>query len=170
MRQINAIIKLRRDNEVNFNKIKDSFIPANGEIVLVDTTNGLRAKIGNGLSLYKALPFSDEVTRNGVVNGYLDNGVFYSDVTKTSIIPGSPGKIYIDNAHSKVYYYDNQYININQGLTTASDTTPGAVKIYNSIGENTDGTMTQKAITDELKARCKTSIEANEELLIFSYN
>jgi hypothetical protein len=28
--------------------------------------------------------------------------------------------------------------------------------------------MTQKAITDELNARYKTSVEANEELLIFS--
>ena len=36
MKTINAIIQLRRDNEFNFEKIKDTFIPMNGEVVLVD--------------------------------------------------------------------------------------------------------------------------------------
>ena len=169
MKQINAIIKLRRDNEANFNLIKNSFIPANGEVVLVDTSNGLRAKVGTGITTYGALPFTDVVSRNGVVNGYYDNGIFYTDNLKTSVINGSTGKIYVDNIHSKIYFYNGEnYINIQQTLTTATEEIPGIVKLYNSIGNNTDGTMTQKAITDELNTRYKTSVQANEELLIFS--
>ena len=168
-KQIKAIIRLRRDNETNFNKIKDSFIPANGEIVLVDTLEGLRAKVGTGTTKYGLLPYCDEVSRNGVVNGYLDNGIFYTDISKTSIINGSSGKIYIDNAHSKIYYYeDNQFKNIQTTFTTATSEVAGVVKLYSSVGDNTDGTMTQKAITEELNSRYKTSVQANEELLIFS--
>lgn len=169
MKQINAIIKLRRDNETNYNLIKDSFIPANGEIILVDTSNGLRAKVGTGALSYEQLPFTDVISRNGVVNGYFDNNVFYTDISKTSTINGTLGKIYIDNSHSKIYFYDGEnFKNIKQTLANASDIESGVVKLYNSIGNNTDGTMTQKAITDELNARYKTSVEANEELLIFS--
>ena len=169
MKQVNAIIRLRRDNEANFNLIKDTFIPADGEVVLVDTSNGLRAKIGTGITPYGLLPFCDEVARNGVVNGYLDNGIFYTDTSKTTIIDGSPGKIYIDNAHSKIYYYENdEYKIIQQSLATATSEDFGVVKLYDSFGNNTDGTITQQFLTQELNTRYKTSISKNEELLIFS--
>ena len=169
MRQMNAIISLRRDNETNFEKIKNSFIPANGEIVLVDTSNGLRAKVGTGTISYANLPFTDVIARNAVTNGYLDKGVFYTDVSKTQIVNGSIGKIYIDNAHSKIYYYDGeQYINIQDTLTLATAEKAGTVKLYNTLGQNIDGTMTQKAITDEFNTRYKTSVKSEEELLIFS--
>ena len=166
---LNAIIQLRRDNETNFNKIKDSFIPANGEVVLVDTSNGLRAKVGTGTISYANLPFTDEAARNAVVNGYYENGIFYKDVSKQSILQSTIGRIYIDNAHSKIYYYDGeQYINIQQTLTLATEEYAGVVKLYNALGYNIDGTMTQKAITNEFNTRYKTSIEPNDELLIFS--
>ena len=105
---LNAIIQLRRDSETNFNKIKDSFIPMNGEVVLVDTSNGLRAKVGTGTISYGNLPFTDEAYRDAVVNGYYDNGVFYKDTNKQNILNGQINKIYIDNAHSKIYYYDGE--------------------------------------------------------------
>ena len=53
---INAVIRLRRDNDYNFESIKDTFVPANGEVILVDTaTTGLRAKVGDGYSTYAQL-------------------------------------------------------------------------------------------------------------------
>lgn len=169
MKTVNAIIQLRRDNENNFEKIKNSFIPKNGEVVLVDTRNGLRAKIGTGTVNYANLPFTDVVARNSVTNGYLDKGVFYTDVSKQQVVEGSVGKLYIDNAHSKIYYYDGtQYVNIQDTLTLASAEKAGAVKLYNTLGQNIDGTMTQKAITDEFNTRYKTSVKSEEELLIFS--
>ena len=39
--------------DFNFDLIKDSFIPMNGEVILVDTAyDGLRAKVGDGYSTY----------------------------------------------------------------------------------------------------------------------
>ena len=40
----NGILRLRRDNDYNYARIENTFIPANGEVCLVDTANmGLRA-------------------------------------------------------------------------------------------------------------------------------
>ena len=60
-KMIQSIIRLRRDNDYNYEAIKNSFVPANGEVVLVDTANdGLRAKVGDGYSTYAQLQFTDE--------------------------------------------------------------------------------------------------------------
>ena len=60
MKTVNAVIRLRRDSEVDFEKVKDTFIPANGEMVLVDTTNdGLRVKIGDGVSTFAELDYTN---------------------------------------------------------------------------------------------------------------
>ena len=169
MRVLNAIIQLRRDSETNFEKIKDSFIPANGEVVLVDTKDGLRPKVGNGILPYSKLKFIDESYRDTIINGYYDNGIFYTDVSKTDILDGQKNKLYIDNAHSKIYYYDGDfYVNIQQSLTTATDTVSGTVKLYDDLGNNTDGTITQKRLTQEFNTRYKTRVKQEEEMLIFS--
>lgn len=55
------------------------------------------------------------------------------------------------------------------GLTPpASATIPGIVKLYSTTGQNTDGTMTQKAITDALDTKSKASVDLQDELLVFS--
>ena len=36
-KRVEAIFKLRRDNDYNYEKVKDTFIPAKGEVCLVDT-------------------------------------------------------------------------------------------------------------------------------------
>ena len=79
-------------------------------------------------------------------------------------------KIYIDDATRKIYYFNGvDYVTVQATFTTATDTIPGLVKLYSTTGQNTDGTMTQKAITDELDLRYKASIESDDELLIFSF-
>ena len=168
---IEASIRLRRDNDFNFEKIKDTFIPLNGEVVLVDTaTTGLRAKVGDGISTYAQLPFTDADLRNAVLHGYLKNNVFYRDSSYSVAMAGMINKIYIDDAVRKIYFYDgSEYKNIQTTFTTATDIEPGLVKLYGTVGQNTDGTMTQKAITDELNVRYKASIDSDDELLIFSF-
>ena len=170
MRTINAIIQLRRDNDFNYDKIKDSFVPMNGEVVLVDTgREGLRAKVGNGFSTYAQLPFTDEDLRNAVLHGYYYDGVFYKDVQHNTLSPTMINKIYIDDASRKIYYWNGeQYILISGSFNTATNVEAGVVKLYSTTGQNTDGTMTQKAITDELDLRYKASIDSNDELLIFT--
>ena len=71
----NGIIRLRRDNDFNYDKIKDTFIPANGEVCLVDTARqGLRAKVGDGVTVFSELEYSDAQIRSEVesiiIRGY----------------------------------------------------------------------------------------------------
>ena len=167
---IETIIRLRRDNDYNYEKIKNSFVPANGEVVLVDTVkDGLRAKVGDGYSTYAELNFTDADIRNAVQQGYFENGVFYKDITKQTPFPTMINKIYIDIPHRKIYYYNGEeYVPAEAQLTTANSNTAGVMKLYTTTGQNTDGTMTQKSITDELNMRIKTDINPEEELLIFS--
>ena len=171
MTTINAIIQLRRDNDYNFEKVKNSFIPANGEVVLVDTArDGLRAKVGNGVSTYGELQFTDADIRNAVLHGYLLDGDFYKTVNKDGIITRMINKIYIDDSTRKIYFFNgNNYQNIQTTFTTATSEEAGIVKLYSTTGQNTDGTMTQKAITDELDLRYKANIDSDNELLVFSF-
>lgn len=168
---IKSIIQLRRDNDYNFEQIKNTFVPANGEVVLVDTASqGLRAKVGNGYSTYAELQFTDADMRNAVIHGYLQNNVFYKDIIFSVPITPMINKIFIDDSTRKIYFFNGEeYKNIQTTLTTASAIEPGLVKLYSTTGYNIDGTMTQKAITDELDLRYKTTINDNDELLIFSF-
>lgn len=50
----------------------------------------------------------------------------------------------------------------------ASESTPGAVKLYDSTGQNVDGTLTQKAITEELSNKVSLTLREDDELIIFS--
>ena len=167
---LSAVIQLRRDNDYNFEKIKDTFIPANGEVVLVDTAkDGLRAKVGNGYTPYEGLPFTDADIRNTVQQGYYDNGTFYRNADKSAVSPGMVNKLYIDIPSQKLYYYNGtSYIIVNDNMPNASAYTAGIMKLYNTTGQNTDGAMTQKAVTDELDLRYKATIDSDDELLIFS--
>lgn len=168
---IEAVLQLRRDNDYNFERIKDTFIPANGEVVLVDTAHdGLRAKVGNGFNTYGELPFTDADLRNAVLHGYLKDNTFYQNSDFSAAMAPMVNKIYIEDATRKIYYFDGvNYLNIQTTFTTATSVTPGLVKLYSTTGQNIDGTMTQKAITDELDLRYKASIDNEEELLVFSF-
>lgn len=44
------------------------------------------------------------------------------------------------------------------------------MKLYNSTGSNIDGTMSQKAITDELNEKVELTLNQEEETLIFSWD
>lgn len=167
---IEAVIRLRRDNDYNYEKIKDTFVPANGEVVLVDTAkDGLRAKVGDGISTYAQLSFIDADLRNAALQGYFDGGIFYQDPTLATPFPQMINKIYIDKTSSKIYYFDGvKFVPVEANLTTASAETAGIMKLYNTTGQNVDGTMTQKSITDELDLRFKTDVDADNELLIFT--
>ena len=171
MKHINAIIQLRRDNDYNFEAVKNTFIPANGEVVLVDTAkDGLRAKVGDGYSTYAQLNFTDADLRNAVIHGYLNNGQFYQDNNHSIMITPMINKIFIDDSQRKIYFYNGtSYQNIQTTFTNASSIEPGLVKLYATTGQNVDGTMTQKAITDELDLRYKATIDGENELLVFSF-
>ena len=54
-------------------------------------------------------------------------------------------------------------------MPIATSEEPGIIKLYNTTGNAVDGTMTQKAISDELDLRYKASVDSDNELLIFSF-
>lgn len=165
---VDVILQLRRDNDYNYKKVENTFVPAKGEACFVDTArNGLRAKVGDGVRAWKDLRYVDEdIAMNVIVRGYLSNNQFYSDAELTNPIEASVNKIYIDAARSVVYVYSNsKYTPITQSVTAATATTAGVMKLYDALGQNTDGTMTQKAITDELNEKIEASVDVDNELL-----
>lgn len=171
MNVLNATIQLRRDNDYNYKKVENFFVPANGEVVLVDTAkDGLRAKVGDGYSTFAQLQYTDADLRNPVLHGYYYNSDFYQDSNHINVMARMMNKIYIDDSARKVYYFDGtNYICVQDHLVNATSDIPGIVKLYNETGYNIDGTMTQKAITDELDLRYKADIDSNNELLVFSF-
>ena len=164
---INAILRLRRDNDYNYQKIKDTFVPANGEICLVDTADsGLRVICGDGSSTFGQLEYVDDYLKVG----YYREGAFYFDNLYTEKINAFTNCLYIDKTNGQLFYFNGiNYERIGAGaVPTANAKQAGIMKLYDSIGDNEDGTMTQKAITDELDDKVEIDLNEHEEMLIFT--
>lgn len=166
-------IALRRDNDYNYKKIENTFIPENGEVCFVDVAGyGLRTKVGDGISTFAQLPYADETILQNInsliVKGYFYQGNFYYDAAHTTLLIGMIGRIYIDAVSSKLYTYNgSNYETQNSRLPNATAEIAGAVKLYDSVGFNTDGTMTQRAITNELNEKFEMDVVEEEEMVIF---
>lgn len=163
-KRVEAIFKLRRDNDYNYEKVKDTFIPAKGEVCLVDTARlGLCVKVGDGVSTYGSLEYVNTIFQ---MVTFVEGKAFVND---KEIAP-SGNKIYIDaNNTNDLYYYNGvEFVLIGPGsLPTASAETAGIMKLYSTTGENVDGTMTQKAITDYLNTKVSASVNLEDETVVF---
>lgn len=168
--KINSVFKLRRDNDYNYDKVKDKWVPADGELFLVDTArNGLRAKVGDGKSTYGQLPFADEgLALNIIIQGYFYEEQFYYDEGHLEKIEPSLNKLYIDISTYKSYIYKGKYISLSQEVGVATEEVAGISKLYQETGDNIDGTMSQKAITDELDDKIEMTVDDTNEMLILS--
>ena len=166
---VNAILRLRRDNDYNYAKIKDTFIPANGEICLVDTARyGLRAVCGDGVSTFGQLEYIGESFQQGYWD-YITEKFYKNKNLTQEITDKRENVLYLDIDSSQLYYYTgSEFKLIELNLPTASETVLGVLKLYDSIGDNIDGTMTQRAITEELDTKVELSLKEDEELVIFS--
>lgn len=162
---INAIIRLRRDNDYNYAKIKDSFVPANGEICLVDTAReGLRAVCGDGVSTFGKLKYLNDF----IQYGYYNEDIFYEDVEHSIEITAYTTRLYVDLKTSQLYYFNgSEFKKLNNNLELATEELAGVMKLYSTTGDNEDGTMTQRAITKELSEKFELTIDADDELIIF---
>lgn len=163
-KRVEAIFKLRRDNDYNYEKVKDTFTPAKGEVCLVDTARlGLCVKVGDGVSTYGSLEYVNTIFQ---MVTFVEGKAFVND---KEIAP-SGNKIYIDaNNTNDLYYYNGvEFVLIGPGsLPAASAETAGIMKLYSTTGENVDGTMTQKAITDELNTKISASVNLEDETIVF---
>jgi len=155
---IKTVIQLRRDTQANWAAIEESFTPRKGEVCLIDTTDkGLRAKVGDGLTLLKSLPYVDDVIYEEidkvVLVGYYLNSKFYTDSTYTTELEKSINKVYIDKISNVIYHYNGaNFISVNDTLPNASDTVAGIMKLYQTGGQGTNGTISQKGITDGVQS------------------
>lgn len=159
-------VALRRDNYFNY---KADFVPQNGEICLVDTArDGLRVVCGDGKTKFENLEYVDEF----IVKGYFKDESFYKDSAYTNEISGANHKLYVDLNNIKLYIFDgDKYITVGgDHIPTANEATPGIMKLYNTVGQNQDGTMTQKAITDELNEKFEMDVIHEEEMLVFDHD
>ena len=96
------------------------------------------------------------------------NGKFYKGVDFLEEEIGNTNRIYIDlNNSNHIYYYNGaDYVVVGAGeLPTASAEVSGIMKLYNTKGNNVDGTMTQKAITDELNQKLEAFVDG--ETIVF---
>lgn len=171
-----AINTLRRDNDYNYKKIENTFIPLNGEVCFVDVAGfGLRTKVGDGISTFAQLPYLDETvyqTINSlIVKGYYYQGKFYSDINHQNMIDNIMGRIYIDQTSSKIYTFNGiDYDTQGGSVPRATADIAGIAKLYSETGQNTDGSMTQQAITNELNEKFEMDVNKDEEMVIFDIN
>ena len=166
---LKTIIQLRRDNYTNYNRIGDTFIPRNGEVLLVDTArDGLRAKVGDGVSTYNQLDFSDnQYVKRGYYN--TTDGKFYYEYAHINVMSGNESSIYIDAQRTKIYYYDGgSYVSIDEMLPSATSEVAGVMKLYHELGNNTDGTIDQKTLTENFNKKVEASVNKEDETLILS--
>lgn len=162
-------ISLRRDNEANYALVGEKFIPKNGEVCLVDTVkSGICALIGDGVSTYAQLE------SNGYVNSifiicYYYNGKFYADEAHTKILSGIENKFYVDkNNLSNIYYYlDGSFIKVGADIPVASVDTAGIMKLYDTKGNNKDGTITQSLFTNEINQKLEATVDVAAEMVVF---
>ena len=162
-------VVIRRDNEYNFKQKT----PANNEICLVDVAGkGVRVKIGDGISTFAELPYIDDVVLKSIdsliIKGYFYQDQFYADAAHAEPIESLTGRIYIDSVSSKLYTFNGvAYEPQKTVLPNATAEVAGIVKLYDQIGQNVDGTMTQKAITDELDDKIEMLVHKDQEMLEF---
>lgn len=154
---INTVIKLRYDQDYNYQRVGNTFIPAKGEVCLVNTSNsGLRALVGDGQKTYNQLDYVDYI----FFKGYFDGEVFWKEEEFVNELEKNINKIYIAlNSNNDLYIYNGENYEKLYNLPYANSKTAGVVKLYDEVGNNTDGSMTQRAITEELEKKVETSIE-----------
>lgn len=121
----------------------DLGVPLRGEPIWETDTN--RIKIGNGSDPYVNLDyFSSDTIDNLVLEGYYDqaSGFFYdkpAQYVDRKRLPEWSNRLYRDMETNDVYYF--KAVGRFTKLIVST-------KLYSSSGQNIDGAMTQKAVTD----------------------
>lgn len=147
--------------------------PLYGEPIWEADTNKL--KIGDGKHDYADLPYLNgggedpSGSSDLVIEGYYKYDVFYKEEQCLNPLARYVSKLYFDLIKKEVYYYatDGAF----HALVSESQVdskVPGLIKLYSTTGNNEDGTMTQKAITENLSKKVEVSLSKDDtELVIF---
>lgn len=87
--------------------------------------------------------------------GYYDNEKFYFDAAHTAELAQDfcdfSKMIFIDLHRGVIYSHNGiKFVASVVDVPNASAAQPGIMKLYQELGQNTDGAMSQKAITDAI--------------------
>lgn len=144
-KQMNAVLRLRKDSENNFSR--SNIILQNGEVAIVSTPfNGTKVKIGDGRHTFNELSYD---TFGLLVEGFKnsDTQFVYSD--NSTIVDPQSHLLFLDRNTGFMFYWNNiqeKYLYVNKNEIATSETA-GIAKIYDNIrGQNTDGSVTQAAL------------------------
>ena len=106
-----------------------------------------------------------------IVRGYLFEGQFYQDEEHRIKYVPYEYKIYVDITSSTIFIYNGEnYIAAVANVPFADQNLAGIAKLYQSTGANTDGSISQKIVTEELNQRFKITTNAAEETILFLNN
>lgn len=168
--EVKTRIKLRKDTLTNWEATNPVLLE--GEICIVNAGNlGLRIKIGDGTSNFKALKFLDEdsLFKRSIIIGYYFEGNFYTDTVKSVKYDLFEHQLYIDYIVGNIYYYTGTELKkLDLDLPKATAETAGIVKLYSVQGQNDDGTITQKFFTEAINEIKFAIEEKDSECLILN--
>lgn len=114
-------------------------------------------KIGDGLTAWADLKYT--------------NHFIFNAETKDQLPPKGDARFLYKVISEKCLYQWNASLSLyeslgNKDLPLASDSTPGAMKLYNTLGDKQDGTISQATITTELQNKVEAALDPGQELLI----
>lgn len=138
--------------------------PLRGEPIWETDTNKL--KIGDGEKDYEDLPYvagDGSSSSDLVLFGYYDKDldVFWKEEAKINVLPRFVTSLYIDKLSKLIYnLVDNVYTLL---INVADKNTYGLSRLYDSFGQNEDGSINQKILTDGLNNI--VNVDEEEEIL-----
>jgi hypothetical protein len=143
---LNAIIRLRKDHERQFQAKNTMLMDGEVAIVLTDF-NGYRVKIGDGEHSFNELPYENL----GVfTTGYYDGTSFFYDLQHSEQINPRNHLIFLDLTTAFTYYWDKEqskYILCRSEIPMATSEIAGVMRLHqNILGQDANGAVSQKAI------------------------
>ena len=146
-----AVLKLRRDSENNFNR--SNIVLQQGEVAIVSTPfHGTQIKIGDGTHRFNELKYDTfGLLARGFIGG---TDASFNDATNHPI-DHDEHILFLDQNTGFLYYWNGtKYVHIGgQDVVIATDQVSGISKLYDSVsGQNTDGSVTQRAVNQAFSA------------------
>lgn len=144
-KQVNAVLRLRKDSENNFSR--SNIILQDGELAIVGTPfNGTKIKIGDGQHRFNELSYD---TLGLLVEGFKRSDIQFVHSDNVTVVDPQSHLLFLDRNTGFMYYWNNhdekyEYVNKNE---VATSSIAGISKLYDDInGNNTDGSVTQAAL------------------------
>ena len=131
-----------------------------------------RLKIGDGVTPWNDLEYLDQSTEQIIWEQAEATFPHIRQETDAAYAEKASSFIPIKNELCVVVFNNKTVrLKIGDGVTVWSDLPyidADEIKLYDTTGQNTDGTMTQKAITDSLDTKVGVSLDRENETLTFT--